>query len=147
MADAILVQKKCWLAPGIDQNLSFAKVLQQIHVRAYTKSHREKTETEKSRDLNGLTEVELTDQKNCATLIARLTENSATEWSWPKLRKLLSRTYKMAPAPMLTIIIILVLPSVRFWFWPRFRIQTFIFICRTWPRLKILKTAARLRRF
>ena len=63
------------------ENLSFAKVLQQIHVRAYTKSHREKTETEKSRDLNGLTEVELTDQKNCATLIARLTENSATEWS------------------------------------------------------------------
>ena len=47
------------------ENLSFAKVLQQIHVRAHTKSHWQKTETEKSRDPNGLTEVELTDQKLC----------------------------------------------------------------------------------
>ena len=43
--------------------LRFAKVLQQIHVRAHTKSHWQKTETEKSRDPNGLTEVELTDRK------------------------------------------------------------------------------------
>lgn len=56
----------------------------------------------------------------------------------------IARFIKVAPAPMLTIIIILALPSVRFGLWPRLRIQTLIFICRTWPRLKILKTAAPL---
>lgn len=45
------------------KNLNFAKVLQQIHVRAHTKSHWQKTETEKSHDPNRLTEVELTDRK------------------------------------------------------------------------------------
>ena len=47
------------------KNLSFAKVLQQIRVRAYTKSHWQKMETEKSHDPNGLTEVELTAKKLC----------------------------------------------------------------------------------
>ena len=50
------------------KNLSFAKVLQQIRVRACTKSHWQKTGAEKSHDPNGLTEVELTDQKTVQLL-------------------------------------------------------------------------------
>ena len=61
--------------------LSFAKVPQQIRVRAYTKSHWQKTEIEKPRDPNGLAKVGLTVQKKRETLIARPTENSAAEWS------------------------------------------------------------------
>lgn len=56
-------RKKCCLIPGIDQNLSFAKVLQQFHVRACTKSHWQKLGAEKIATSAGLTETELTDRK------------------------------------------------------------------------------------
>ena len=75
------------------ENLSFAKVLQQIRVRAYTKSHWQKMETKNLTIRTDWPKLSWP-PKNCATLIARLNENSATEWSWPKLRKLLSRGYK-----------------------------------------------------
>ena len=70
MAGAILVQKIASRSQALIEILSFAKVLQQIHVRAYTKSHWQKTGAEKSHDPNELTEVELTDRKT-AQLLSR----------------------------------------------------------------------------
>ena len=82
--------------------------------------------TEKSRNPNRLTEVELTDQKT-VKLLSRVRPKTRLQNGVDQKRENSYRAaIKVAPAPMLTIIIILAMPSVRFWLWPRFRIQTLI---------------------
>lgn len=62
-AGAILVQKICFSIPGVYQKFEFR---QSLATNPCTRAYEEplaKTGAEKSRDPNGLTEVELTDRK------------------------------------------------------------------------------------